>query len=148
MAQKPKARREPETLRLKSFTPSLTVSDLRKSLAFYTQTLGFFVGESWTEGDLLRGVMLKAGACELGLSQDDWKLGRDRKKGEGVRIWCDTAQDGVNNGVKFRRRRGRRLHMPPRIEGLCGTFATRQCTRSQMRSGGSDLQEWRIRTWA
>jgi len=91
--RKPKARREPETLRLKSFTPSLTVADLCKSLAFYTQTLGFFVGESWTEGDLLRGVMLKAGACELGLSQDDWKLGRDRKKGVGFRIWCDTAQD-------------------------------------------------------
>ena len=92
-ARKPKPRREPETLRLKSFTPSLTVSDLRQSLAFYTQTLGFFVGESWTEGDLLRGVMLKAGACELGLTQDDGKLGHDRKKGQGFRIWCDTAQD-------------------------------------------------------
>jgi catechol 2,3-dioxygenase-like lactoylglutathione lyase family enzyme len=88
-----KARREPETLRLKSFTPSLTVDDLSKSIVFYTETLGFFVSESWTEGDRLRGVMLKAGACELGLSQDDWKLGRDRKKGVGFRIWCDTAQD-------------------------------------------------------
>jgi len=88
-----KARRAPETLRLKSFTPSLTVSDLRRSIVFYTEALGFFVGESWTDGDLLRGVMLKAGASELGLSQDDWKLGRDRKKGAGFRIWCDTAQD-------------------------------------------------------
>lgn len=88
-----KARRAPETLRLKSFTPSLTVSDLRKSIVFYTEALGFFVGESWTDGDILRGVMLKAGASELGLSQDDWKLGRDRKKGVGFRIWCDTAQD-------------------------------------------------------
>jgi catechol 2,3-dioxygenase-like lactoylglutathione lyase family enzyme len=87
------SRRAPETLRLHSFTPSLTVSDLRKSLAFYTEALGFFVGESWTSGDLLRGVMLKAGACELGLTQDDWKQGRDRKKGVGFRIWCDTAQD-------------------------------------------------------
>ena len=34
------------------------------------------MGESWTDGDLLRGVMLKAGACELGLSQDDWKMGQ------------------------------------------------------------------------
>ena len=88
-----KARRAPETLRLKSFTPSLTVSDLRRSIVFYTEALGFFVGESWTDGDLLRGVMLKAGASELGLSQDDWKLGRDRRKGVGFRIWCDTAQD-------------------------------------------------------
>jgi catechol 2,3-dioxygenase-like lactoylglutathione lyase family enzyme len=88
-----KARRTPETLRLKSVTPSLTVGDLRKSIAFYTEALGFFVSESWTDGDLLRGVMLKAGACELGLSQDDWKLGRDREKGIGFRIWCDTTQD-------------------------------------------------------
>ena len=88
-----KSRKAPETLRLKSFTPSLTVHDLGKSLDFYTDALGFIVGEKWTDGDVLRGVMLKAGATELGLSQDDWKLGRDRKKGEGFRIWCDTAQD-------------------------------------------------------
>jgi catechol 2,3-dioxygenase-like lactoylglutathione lyase family enzyme len=88
-----RARRAPETLRLKSFTPSLTVGDLRRSLVFYTEALGFFIAESWTEGDALRGVTLKAGACEIGLSQDDWKLGRDRKKGVGFRIWCDTAQD-------------------------------------------------------
>ena len=88
-----KDRRTPETLRLKSFTPSLTVNDLGKSLGFYEGALGFIVGERWTDGDVLRGVMLKAGACELGLSQDDWKLGKDRKKGEGFRIWCDTAQD-------------------------------------------------------
>jgi catechol 2,3-dioxygenase-like lactoylglutathione lyase family enzyme len=88
-----KSRKAPETLRLKSFTPSLTVHDLGKSLDFYTDALGFIVGEKWTDGDALRGVMLKAGATGLGLSQDDWKLGRDRKKGEGFRIWCDTAQD-------------------------------------------------------
>ena len=74
-ARAPQARRKPETLRLKSATPSLTVDDLRRSIVFYTEALGFFVGESWTDGDLLRGVMLKAGACELGLSQDDWKMG-------------------------------------------------------------------------
>jgi catechol 2,3-dioxygenase-like lactoylglutathione lyase family enzyme len=88
-----KARRSPETLRLKSFTPSLTVNDLDKSLRFYTGALGFFVGERWTDGDVLRGVMLKAGASELGLSQDDWKLGKDRPKGSGFRIWCDTSQE-------------------------------------------------------
>lgn len=88
-----KARRMPETLRLTSFTPSLTVNDLARSLAFYTGALGFIVGQQWKDGDVVRGAMLKAGACELGISQDDWKLGRDRKKGAGVRIWCDTAQD-------------------------------------------------------
>src|SRR5688572_11410201 len=77
-------RREPETLRLRSIEPGLTVNDLTKSLHFYTDVLGFIVGERWTGPDgALRGVMLRAGACSLGLSQDDWAKGRDRKKGEG-----------------------------------------------------------------
>lgn len=88
-----KVRSLPETLRLSGFTPSLTVNDLSRSLAFYTDGMGFIVGERWSDGDVLRGVMLKAGECELGLSQDDWKQGRDRQKGAGFRIWCDTAQD-------------------------------------------------------
>lgn len=88
-----KARRLPETLRLTGFTPSLTVNDLSRSLAFYTDGMGFIVGERWSDGDVLRGVMLKAGVCEFGISQDDWKQGRDRRKGAGFRIWCDTAQD-------------------------------------------------------
>ena len=88
-----KKRQVPETLRLKSFTPSLTVNDLIKSIAFYTEGLGFFISERWADGDVLRGVMLKAGASELGLSQDDGKLGTDRKKGQGFRLWCDSSQD-------------------------------------------------------
>jgi len=87
-------RRQPhETLRLRSLEPSLTVDDLERSLRFYTDVLGFIVSDRWTEGGVLRGVMLKAGVCELGLSQDDWAKGRNRKKGEAVRISCQTAQD-------------------------------------------------------
>jgi predicted enzyme related to lactoylglutathione lyase len=37
--------------------------------------------------------MLKAGDCHLGLSQDDFSKGRDRPKGVGFRIWCETYQD-------------------------------------------------------
>ena len=87
------SRRSPASLRLRTIIPSFTVNDLPRSLAFYTEALGFIVKERWNEGGVLRGVMLKAGVCELGLSQDDWAKGRDRKKGEGVRIWCETAQD-------------------------------------------------------
>jgi lactoylglutathione lyase len=93
-APKPERRtREPETLRLRSLEPSFTVDDLERSVRFYTDVLGFIVSERWTDGGVLRGVMLKAGVCELGLSQDDWAKGRDRKKGQGVRIWCKTGQD-------------------------------------------------------
>jgi catechol 2,3-dioxygenase-like lactoylglutathione lyase family enzyme len=86
-------RSDPETLRLRSMEPSLTVSDLETSIRFYTDVLGFIVGERWVRDGVLRGVMLKAGACELALSQDDWAKGRDRKKGVGMRLWCSTAQD-------------------------------------------------------
>ena len=87
-----KARRSPETLRLRAFEPALTVSDLARSVRFYSDVLGFIVGDRWTDAGVLRGVSLKAGACDLMLSQDDWSKGRDRKRGEGVRLWCRTAQ--------------------------------------------------------
>jgi lactoylglutathione lyase len=97
-----RARSSPETLRLRSMMPALTVGDLQKSIAFYTGVLRFIVGEQWKDGEVLRGAMLTAGSCSLGLSQDDWKMGRDRKKGQGVRVWCETIQDidALAAGVK------------------------------------------------
>ena len=86
-------RKQPESLRLRSIMPSYTVNDIQRSVAWYEKGLGFFVAERWEDGGQLKGVMLKAGSCQLGLSQDDFAKGRDRRKGEGFRIWCDTAQD-------------------------------------------------------
>ena len=86
--------RDPETLRLRALQPSFTVGDLQRSVQFYSDVLGFIVSQRWSNDDgSLRGVMLKAGSCEIGLGQDDWKKGRDRRKGEGFRLWCTTAQD-------------------------------------------------------
>lgn len=82
-----------ETLRLRSFEPTFTVNDIERSVRFYTDVLGFIVIEQMTDGAVLQGVILQAGVAQLNLSQDDWAKGRDRKKGEGMRIWCKTAQD-------------------------------------------------------
>ena len=87
------ARQQPESLRLRSMTPTFTVGDIERSVAWYQDGLGFYVAERWEDGGKLRGVQLKAGACELGLTQDDFSRGRDRPKGIGFRIWCETAQD-------------------------------------------------------
>ena len=38
-------------------------------------------------------MQLKAGACELGLTQDDFAKGRQREKGVEFRLWCNTMQD-------------------------------------------------------
>jgi catechol 2,3-dioxygenase-like lactoylglutathione lyase family enzyme len=86
-------RQQPESLRLRSITPTFTVNDIEASLRWYRDGLGFFLAERWEEGGRLQGVMLKAGTCEFGLSQDDFAKGRDRAKGQGFRLWCDTGQD-------------------------------------------------------
>jgi uncharacterized glyoxalase superfamily protein PhnB len=86
-------RQQPESLRLRSIAASFTVNDLDKSIAWYRDVLGFTVGERWSEGDKLRGIQMKAGACDIMLNQDDFARGRDRKKGEGFRLWAATIQD-------------------------------------------------------
>jgi catechol 2,3-dioxygenase-like lactoylglutathione lyase family enzyme len=110
--RKLKQRQDPETLRLRGFEPSLTANDLQESIRFYTDVLGFFMGERWVEGGVLRGVTLKAGVCRLGLSQDDWKKGRDRRKGEGIRLYCKTAQDVDALAARIRSAGGRLVDEP------------------------------------
>jgi catechol 2,3-dioxygenase-like lactoylglutathione lyase family enzyme len=72
--------------------PNLTVDDLQRSVAFF-EALGFEVGERWEEQGTLLGVMLNAGAVQIGLSQDDGRKGRDRIKGVGMRIYIEAADD-------------------------------------------------------
>ena len=79
-------------LQVKAISPSLTVNDLQKSIRFF-EGLGFAVDEKWEDKGALIGVMLRAGQAEIGLSQDDWKKGRDRQKGVGVRISLSTTQN-------------------------------------------------------
>jgi uncharacterized glyoxalase superfamily protein PhnB len=103
-APPPSERRQPQTLRLRSASPSLTVNDIEKSLAFYCDILGFTVKERWKEDGVLKGAELVAGRVSFWLSQDDWKKGRDRVKGQGLRIYCTTTQDvdALAEGIKAR----------------------------------------------
>jgi uncharacterized glyoxalase superfamily protein PhnB len=79
-------------LRAKTISPGLTVNNLQQSIAFF-EGLGFGVEERWEENGTLLGVMLRAGEAAINLSQDDWKKGRDRQKGVGLRIFIGTTQD-------------------------------------------------------
>jgi uncharacterized glyoxalase superfamily protein PhnB len=79
-------------LHVKTLSPSFTVNDLQKSIRFF-EGLGFAVDERWEEAGALLGVMLRAGEARIGLSQDDWKKGRDRQKGVGIRLFLSTSQD-------------------------------------------------------
>jgi uncharacterized glyoxalase superfamily protein PhnB len=79
-------------LQAKNVVPSITVDDIQRSVQFF-EGLGFGVEERWEENGVLNGVMLRAGEARLGLSQDDWKKGRDRVKGVGLRIFVGTSQN-------------------------------------------------------
>ena len=81
-----------EALQIGTIMPNLTVDDLQKSIKFY-EGLGFAVDERWEENGALLGVTMRAGKNQIGLSQDDWKKGRDRKKGIGVRLMLLTTQN-------------------------------------------------------
>ncbi len=79
-------------LKAKTVSPSLTVNDLQRSIDFF-EALGFGIEERWEDNGVLLGVMLQAGDVRIGLSQDDWKKGRDRQKGVGMRIFIGTTQN-------------------------------------------------------
>jgi uncharacterized glyoxalase superfamily protein PhnB len=90
-----------EARQLGAIVPNFTVDDLQESIRFY-EALGFTVDERWEEKGTLLGVMLRAGKSQIGLSQDDWKKGRDRKKGVGMRLFVSTPQniDDVAAGAR------------------------------------------------
>ena len=99
-----KARAGASSLKMGSASPSFTVNDLQKSLAWYRDVLGFALDERWEQDGKLLGVSLLAGDVTFMIAQDDWKKGRDRKKGEGFRLYCATTQDvdALAGGIKAR----------------------------------------------
>ena len=100
-----------QAVQIGAIVPTLTVDDLQKSITFY-EALGFAIDERWEEEGTLLGVMLRAGKNQIGLSQDDWKNGRDRKKGIGVRLIISTTLN-VDEIAARARNAGIRLNSEP-----------------------------------
>ncbi len=86
-------RTQPETLRLRTVTPALTVHNVASSLAWYRDVAGFVVAEEMLHDGELRGAVVQAGEMRFMLAQDDFQKGRDRAKGAGFRLYCTTGQD-------------------------------------------------------
>ena len=103
-----------EAVQISAIVPTLTVDDLQESITFY-EALGFAIDERWEEKGTLLGVMLRAGRTQIGLNQDDWKKGRDRKKGIGVRLSISTSTPGgVDEVAKRAKNAGITLKSEPR----------------------------------
>jgi len=83
---------------------SLTVKDLQKSLAWYTDVIGFTVDRKIERDGKLRGVALKAGTVRISINQDDGAKGWTRVKGEGFSFLITTEQniDDIAAGIRAR----------------------------------------------
>jgi catechol 2,3-dioxygenase-like lactoylglutathione lyase family enzyme len=113
----------PEALRIRVFEPTFTVDDVARSERFYTGVLGFVVDQRWSEDGQVKGLLLKAGTSRLGLSQDDWSKGRDRKKGVGFSVWCQTDQDIDALAARIKAAGGRLSVEPSNEPGLGRSLA-------------------------
>jgi len=83
---------------------SLTVKDLQRSLAWYTEVIGFTVDRKLERDGKLRGIALKAGSVRVSINQDDGAKGWTRVKGEGFSFAITTEQniDELAGGIKSR----------------------------------------------
>ena len=76
-------------LRAQPISVSLTVKDLEKSLAWYTN-LGFTVERTYERDGNVRGYGLRAGDARIGIGLDDGAKGWDRVKGQGCSLQITT----------------------------------------------------------
>ena len=113
-----KAARKPAASRaqgLQSVTPGFTVNDANASIAWYCDVLGFSLKDRWEQEGTFLGGSVVHGDVMVNMFQDDWKLGRDRKKGQGVRLFIQTADD-IDTYAKAIKSRGGMLEHEPRDE--------------------------------
>lgn len=83
----------PEGFQALSLRASLTASDLRKSLAWYHEVVGFAIENRYERDGKLMAVGLRAGDVRILIGQDNGDKGWDRVKGEGFSLMITTGQD-------------------------------------------------------
>jgi uncharacterized glyoxalase superfamily protein PhnB len=87
------AHASPEPLSASSLQASLTVADVRRSVAWYCGVLGFTVDREHERGGRLLATSLQAGIVRILVTQDDGAKGLDRPKGDGFSLQLTTAQN-------------------------------------------------------
>ena len=70
---------------------SITCKDVAASIRWYTEVLGFAVGQSFERDGKVAGAFIQAGDIRIVLNQDDGQLGWDRIKGQGFYLQINVA---------------------------------------------------------
>jgi uncharacterized glyoxalase superfamily protein PhnB len=107
---------------LQSVAPGFTANDAAATIAWYCDVLGFTRGQQWDFEGKFMGGEVKSGDVTINIGQDDWKLGRDRVKGQGTRMYIMTGPDidAYADGIKAR---GGTLASEPKDEWGMRAFA-------------------------
>lgn len=84
---KPAKPAAPKGYALMSIAPGFTANDAAASMKWYEDVLGFTVQERWEHEGEFRGGSMRSGNVVINIGQDDWKMGRDRIKGQGTRMY-------------------------------------------------------------
>jgi catechol 2,3-dioxygenase-like lactoylglutathione lyase family enzyme len=81
----------------------ITADDATASTNWYCDVLGFNVVDRW-DSDGFVGARLVSGGVTVNINQDDWKQGRERIKGQGVRFFVIMGPDvdGYAAAIKSR----------------------------------------------
>ncbi|MDB4882477.1 MAG: Glyoxalase-like domain protein [Gemmatimonadetes bacterium] len=108
---------EPEPFRATTLSASLTVRDLKSSLDWYRDVLGFTVARTFERAGTLFAASLRAGAVPILLTQDDGAKGADRVKGEGISLQLTTAQNIDELAARVRERGGTLTSEPADVMG-------------------------------
>jgi uncharacterized glyoxalase superfamily protein PhnB len=95
-----------ESFHAGALAASLTVRDVRKSLAWYRDVVGFAVDREMEHEGRLRAVAVRAGDVRILLNQDDGAKGLDRVKGEGFSLMITTTQDVDGVAARIRKHGG------------------------------------------
>jgi uncharacterized glyoxalase superfamily protein PhnB len=97
---------------LLSVAPGFTANDAAASIKWYCDVLGFTIRERWEHEGQFHGAQIASGAVMINIGQDDWKLGRDRVKGQGTRMYIMTGP-GIDQYAAAIKARGGRLDQEP-----------------------------------
>ena len=92
-ASKKTAAPKPGGSALMSVAPGLTANDAAASIKWYCDVLGFKVVEKWEHEGQFLGAQIGSGQISINIGQDDWKMGRDRVKGQGTRMYIMMGPD-------------------------------------------------------
>jgi len=101
-----------ESLHASALNLSLTVKDLKQSVGWYRDVMGFAVEREMERDGQLRAVGVRAGQVHINLNLDDGKRGWDRVKGEGFSFQLVTEQS-IDEVAKRIRAAGGTLETEP-----------------------------------